>query len=199
MLEVLYATGLRVSELISLTLDQLELEAHLIRTIGKGSKERLVPVGQAASSASAGSIWKRDGHPCLKSRWLPWVFLNNRGRPMSRQGFWKILRHYGRQAGITEKDFSSHPEAYLRHPSAGRRGRSAFHSDHAGPCRYFHHPDLHPGHPRTPPGSLPEISSSSLIFNGIHPATGILPNIRKTPVSRSSPPTSIPILTVWPP
>ena len=102
MLEVLYATGLRVSELISLTLDQLELEAHLIRTIGKGSKERLVPIGKAASRCLREYLEK--GRPfLLKHSKVPWVFVNNRGGRLSRQGFWKILRYYSQQAGILKK------------------------------------------------------------------------------------------------
>jgi integrase/recombinase XerD len=113
MLEVLYATGLRVSELISLTLDQLELEAHLIRTMGKGSKERLVPIGKAASRCLREYL-EKGRPPLLKKPMAPWVFLNNRGGRLSRQGFWKILRQYGRQAGILKK-ISPHT---LRHTFA---------------------------------------------------------------------------------
>jgi integrase/recombinase XerD len=113
MLEVLYATGLRVSELISLTLDQLELEAHLIRTMGKGSKERLVPVGTAASRCLLDYL-EKGRPPLLKHPTVSWVFVNNRGGRLSRQGFWKILRQYGRQAGI-QKKISPHT---LRHTFA---------------------------------------------------------------------------------
>ncbi len=113
MLEVLYATGLRVSELVALTLDQLELEAHLIRTMGKGSKERLVPIGKAASQCLMDYL-EKGRPPLLKKPMAPWVFLNNRGGRMSRQGFWKILRQYGRQAGILKK-ISPHT---LRHTFA---------------------------------------------------------------------------------
>lgn len=113
MLEVLYATGLRVTELISLTLDQLELEAHLLRTMGKGSKERLVPIGRTASNHLLEYLQK-GRNLLLKERSVPWVFVNNRGGRLSRQGFWKILRDYGRQAGITKK-ISPHT---LRHTFA---------------------------------------------------------------------------------
>jgi integrase/recombinase XerD len=113
MLELLYATGLRVSELISLTLDQIEIEAHLIRTVGKGAKERLVPVGKMASGCLQEYLEK--GRPALlKKSTVPWVFINNRGGRMSRQGFWKLLRQYGRQAGILKK-ISPHT---LRHTFA---------------------------------------------------------------------------------
>jgi integrase/recombinase XerD len=113
MLEVLYATGLRVSELISLTLNQLELEAHLIRTMGKGSKERLVPVGKAASRCLKEYL-EKGRPPLLKKSMVPWVFVNNRGGRLSRQGLWKILRHYGQLAGI-QKKISPHT---LRHTFA---------------------------------------------------------------------------------
>ncbi len=113
MLEVLYATGLRVTELISLTLDHLELEAHLIRTMGKGSKERLVPIGQAAITGLKEYIEKGRKF-LLKDQMCPWVFVNNRGNRLSRQGFWKIIRYYGKEAGIS-KPVSPHT---LRHTFA---------------------------------------------------------------------------------
>jgi integrase/recombinase XerD len=113
MLEVLYATGLRVSELLTMTLDHLELEAHFIRTMGKGSKERLVPIGREASRVLLEYLEK--GRPALlKDRRSSWVFVNKRGSRLSRQGFWKILKQYGRQAGIT-KPISPHT---LRHTFA---------------------------------------------------------------------------------
>jgi integrase/recombinase XerD len=102
MIEVLYATGLRVSELISLTLDQLELEAHLLRTMGKGSKERLVPIGRTASELLLKYL--QNGRAFfLKGRSSPWVFVNARGGRLSRQGFWKILRHHAQKAGIMKR------------------------------------------------------------------------------------------------
>jgi integrase/recombinase XerD len=113
LLEVLYATGLRVSELLSMTLDHLEPEAHFIRTMGKGSKERLVPIGREASRVLLEYLQK--GRPALlKDRKSSWIFLNQRGARLSRQGFWKILKHYGQQAGIT-KPISPHT---LRHTFA---------------------------------------------------------------------------------
>jgi len=113
MLEVLYATGLRVSEIISLTLEHLELEAHLLRAFGKGSKERLVPIGPQARARLR--IYLEQGREALlKGRSSNRVFLNSHGRPLTRQGFWKILRGYARQAGIT-KAVSPHT---LRHTFA---------------------------------------------------------------------------------
>jgi integrase/recombinase XerD len=113
MLELLYATGLRVSELTFLTLEQLELETSLIRAVGKGSKERLVPVHRAAVQRLKAYL-EKGREPLLKGRASRYVFLNRRGRPLSRQGFWKILQHYTRQAGI-QKKVSPH---MLRHTFA---------------------------------------------------------------------------------
>ena len=90
MLEVLYAAGLRVSEIISLTLDQLELETQLIRTVGKGSKERLIPISSLALRRLEEYL-ASGRKPLLQGRSSPYVFLNHRGRRLTRQGFWKIL------------------------------------------------------------------------------------------------------------
>ncbi|MGZ8868357.1 MAG: site-specific tyrosine recombinase XerD [Thermoanaerobaculia bacterium] len=98
MLELLYATGLRVSELIRVRVDDLVMDAGFLRTIGKGSKERIVPFGDTARDAIVRYIevgraeYDRFGDPHL--------FLSRRGRPMSRQSFWmKIVKH-ARNAGI---------------------------------------------------------------------------------------------------
>jgi integrase/recombinase XerD len=98
MLEVLYATGLRVSELIGLRLDGVNLDLGYVRCIGKGSKERIVPLGASAVAAVAGYIEVRRVRKPSN-----FVFLNNRGEKLSRMGFWKILRAYGIQAGIKKK------------------------------------------------------------------------------------------------
>jgi integrase/recombinase XerD len=102
MLEVLYASGLRVSEIVSLTLNQLELEAGLIRAIGKGSKERLIPFSSLARRRLEEYLLSGRKH-LLKGKASPYVFVNSRGGRLSRQGFWKILGAYCRQAGITRK------------------------------------------------------------------------------------------------
>jgi integrase/recombinase XerD len=98
MLELLYATGLRVSELIKVRLDELVLDAGFLRTIGKGSKERIVPFGDSAKSVILDYIEK--GRPSFDKYGDPHLFLSIRGRPMTRQSFWmKIVRH-ARDAGI---------------------------------------------------------------------------------------------------
>jgi integrase/recombinase XerD len=99
MMEILYATGLRVTELIGLKVHNVNLEAGFIRTIGKGSKERIVPMGGKAIDAL--KEYLQSGRPAfLRKRKSSSLFLNRRGNPMTRQGFWKILRHYALKAGI---------------------------------------------------------------------------------------------------
>jgi integrase/recombinase XerD len=98
MVELLYATGLRVSELVGLTLSQLRLDEGFLVTFGKGGKERVVPVGEQAER------WVRrylgEVRAGLVAGRPPEVFLNHRGVAMTRQGFWKILEAYGRAAGL---------------------------------------------------------------------------------------------------
>lgn len=102
MLELLYATGLRVSELIGLHLININLEAGYVRTIGKGSKERIIPMGEIAMKAIRDYI--SDGRiSLLKGKNIPYLFVNSRGKPISRQGFWKIIKKYGIIAGIKKK------------------------------------------------------------------------------------------------
>ncbi|WP_028322047.1 site-specific tyrosine recombinase XerD [Desulfatiglans anilini] len=113
MLEVLYAAGLRVSELIQLRTFLVDLEGGFLRTMGKGSKERLVPLGVRAVEAVRGYL--QGGRPSLrKGPNSPYLFLNMRGGRMSRQGFWKLIKQYGRQAGI-KKEITPH---VLRHSFA---------------------------------------------------------------------------------
>ncbi len=111
--EVLYATGLRVTELVTLKMDNINLEAGFVIVLGKGSKERIVPLGELAIS------WLRQyleqGRPLLMKRSVnSFVFVNRDGGPMSRQGFWKLVKRYCLAAGIVKK-ISPHT---LRHSFA---------------------------------------------------------------------------------
>jgi len=100
MLELLYATGLRVSELVNLRWEDFDPNLGVLRCLGKGSKERLIPVGKSALKAVEAYV--RCGRPpLLKNRATSFLFLNRRGGRLSRVGFWKILARYGRVAGIT--------------------------------------------------------------------------------------------------
>jgi integrase/recombinase XerD len=113
MLELAYGAGLRVSEWISLTTKDVLMDDHLVRVFGKGSKERLVPIGRSAIAATA--IYLRELRPRLeKGQGKGVMFLNARGEPLSRMGAWKILRKYVDIAGI-KKAVSPHT---LRHSFA---------------------------------------------------------------------------------
>ena len=98
MLELLYATGLRVSELIHVKVEDLVMDAGFLRTIGKGSKERIVPFGDTARDAILEYI--EHGRAELDKNADPYLFLSQRGRPMSRQSFWMKITAYARAAGI---------------------------------------------------------------------------------------------------
>jgi integrase/recombinase XerD len=102
MLEILYATGLRVSELVNLKTQDLNLEAGYVRTLGKGSKERVIPMGEKAVAAVKEYLSSARIR-LTKGTNSPYLFLTFRGRPMTRQGFWKIIKKYGRQALIKKK------------------------------------------------------------------------------------------------
>jgi integrase/recombinase XerD len=98
MFETLYATGLRVSELVGLTIDRVRLDPGFVRIVGKGRKERLVPLGLAAIDWI--ERYGDGGRALLDRDRRPELFLNHRGGALTRQGFWKILRNHARQAGI---------------------------------------------------------------------------------------------------
>jgi integrase/recombinase XerD len=107
MLETLYATGLRVSELVTLKTFELNLDANVVRVTGKGNKERLVPLGEEAADWLSRYVKARNA----KSDAL---FLTNRGAGMTRQAFWQLIRRYGARA-IPGKKLSPH---VLRHAFA---------------------------------------------------------------------------------
>ncbi len=99
MLELLYATGMRVSELVNSATADFDFELGLVRCTGKGSKERLIPVGKSALRAV--ETYLATGRAALAGKRNPsWLFLNRQGGRLSRVGFWKILAAYGRRAGI---------------------------------------------------------------------------------------------------
>jgi len=99
MLELLYAAGLRVSELCQARLSDVELNLGFIRVTGKGNKQRLVPLGEPAAQAIR--VWLESGRPrLLRRRASPYLFVTGRGTCMTRQCFWKLLGDYGRRAGV---------------------------------------------------------------------------------------------------
>jgi len=101
MIELLYATGLRVSELVNVRFGDLHLDQAYLTCVGKGSKERLVPIGDQATQWIR--QYQRDGRPLLSDtapKMRDTVFVNARGGKLTRVGFWKILKRYGRQARL---------------------------------------------------------------------------------------------------
>ncbi|WP_067617875.1 site-specific tyrosine recombinase XerD [Alicyclobacillus acidiphilus] len=113
MLELLYATGIRVSELVSLQCEDLHLSGGFLRCMGKGGKERIIPVGEYALHAL--HTYMEVARPSfIKNRAVNALFLNHHGTQMSRQGFWKILKKYAQEAQIV-KEITPHT---LRHSFA---------------------------------------------------------------------------------
>lgn len=114
MLEMMYATGLRVSELISLKLSDLHLTMGFVQCFGKGSKERIVPIGKVAAKAVEHYIQNARQLLIRKNRTEDTLFVNQHGRPLTRQGFWKILKAAAKDAGL-KKEITPHT---LRHSFA---------------------------------------------------------------------------------
>lgn len=112
MLELMYATGIRVSELINLKLQDIDLIDDIIRIFGKGSKERIVPIGEFASEAIKDYLKVRN--LMIKKQNSEYLFLNNHGDSMTRQGFFKVIKKIAKEKGI-EKELHPHT---LRHSFA---------------------------------------------------------------------------------
>ncbi len=119
LLELLYATGARVSEAVGLSIGDLDLDGRLVRLLGKGSKERIVPFGSSASAALEGWFSAAGRAKMVPDHWkrrddAEAVFLNTRGARLTRQSAWLVVKKYGRLAGIEDK-LSPH---VLRHSCA---------------------------------------------------------------------------------
>lgn len=113
MLELLYATGMRVTELINLMLQDIDLNQATVRTMGKGSKERIIPIGDYALKYI--NIYLEEYRPkLLKKDWNDYLFLNNHGKQITRQGFFKVIKKRGDEICL-KKELSPHT---LRHSFA---------------------------------------------------------------------------------
>ncbi|WP_068671953.1 site-specific tyrosine recombinase XerD [Oceanobacillus sp. Castelsardo] len=113
MFELMYATGLRVTELVTLNISDLHLTMGFVQCFGKGSKERIVPIGDVAIHAIEQYLQHGRGK-LLKQNSTSTLFLNQHGRPLTRQGFWKILKKIALEVGIN-KEITPHT---LRHSFA---------------------------------------------------------------------------------
>jgi len=113
MLELLYASGMRISEMLGLDTDHLNLDMGFVRCLGKGSRERLIPIGEVACRCLKEYL-SRSRLKLRKKSYERAVFLNNHGRRLTRQGFWKILKGYAEKAKIN-KEITPH---VLRHSFA---------------------------------------------------------------------------------
>jgi len=114
MLELLYATGIRVSELIGLDIENIHLTMGFVRCIGNGNKERIIPIGRTASEAIKHYLDYGRPHFVTAKHRNDALFLNHQGNRLTRQGFWKILKKLAKEAGI-EKELTPHT---LRHSFA---------------------------------------------------------------------------------
>jgi integrase/recombinase XerD len=114
MLELLYATGLRVSELISLTVSNINWQVGYLQTMGKGNKERIIPIGSIAYKWLTKYVDEARPHLLRGKTGTDILFTNRSGKRLSRQGFWKIVRQYACKAGLRKK---IHPHT-LRHSFA---------------------------------------------------------------------------------
>ncbi len=112
MLELLYASGVRISELVNIKFSDLDLERNIIKVFGKGSKERLVPFGEDAAQCISAYIDERKKNKDIVS--IKYIFLNNRGSKISRHAFWHRLKEYCLEIGL-KRDISPHT---LRHAFA---------------------------------------------------------------------------------
>ena len=161
MLEVLYATGLRVSELVELSLADVHATTGCIKVLGKGGKERLVPMGEVATVRVEDYVLA--GRPEIaKGRQAVALFINRSARGLTRQALWKIVKKIRAAGSHSQGHQPPYAAPLFRNASPGRRSRPAVASAHAGPRRYFDHPDLYPRRAAAPAGSLCGASSPSI-------------------------------------
>jgi integrase/recombinase XerD len=162
LIELLYATGMRVSELIGVRAADLHLDDQYLTCIGKGNKERLIPIGDQA--AAWVRRYQRDARPQLagrsKQRAAATLFVNARGGRLSRVGFWKILKGYGRRA-MLPPTLSPH---VVRHSFATHLRRPPRHPADARPLGPLDHADLHARARGAPARGVRSLSPASVIL-----------------------------------
>jgi len=143
MLECLYATGLRVSELVSLGLAQVSIRDAVVKVVGKGNKERLVPLGEEALHWIG--RWLREGRSVvLGARTSDALFPTAQAEPMTRQRFWVMTQKLRTQGGHSRSAVAARPATRFCHAPAQPRSRPAGGSASSRTRRHHHHTDLHP-------------------------------------------------------
>ena len=135
LLELAYGAGLRVSEWITLGVKDVLLDEGLVRVFGKGSKERLVPIGRRAIARRGRLPARAQAASSSAARGKGALFLNARGTPLSRMGAWKILRKYVDDGQASEARHAAHAPPLVRHAPARGRRRSARGPGNARPCQ----------------------------------------------------------------
>ena len=142
LLELLYATGLRASEAVNLKADDVDLNEGTVLCMGKGSKERIIPLYEAAIASLR--RYADEGRPfLLRDASEKVFFLNNLGKPLTRQGLWFLVQHYAQAAGLENLGHAAHVAPYLCDAFAGRRRRPARSAAVSGTRQYHHDPNLH--------------------------------------------------------
>ena len=147
MLEVLYATGLRVSELVNLKHNQVNLNQGVLRIVGKGNRERLIPLGEEAVRWLQQFV-QGPRAEILLERQTDFMFPTRRGDKMTRQAFWHIIKRYATQGWRAEGTVTTHAASRVRDAPAEPRCGPARRADVARSQRPFHHADLYPRRPR---------------------------------------------------
>ena len=141
-LEIFYASGLRVSELSDLKTTSINYEVGFVRAVGKGSKERIIPLGKKAREALQKYLLKARPQ-LLKNQTNDVLFLSRLGKKISRQSLWAVIKFYAQKGEYQENDQAAYPAPYLCDPFIGTWRGFAFCPGNAGACGYFHHPDLY--------------------------------------------------------
>ena len=175
MLELMYASGLRVSELVGLRLGDVDLGVGIVRVVGKGDKERLVPVGDAAAESL--QAYLRDGRPRLaKSHPSDYLFLGRHGRGLTRQMFWQLDQEGRPRRRHHHIGDTPHAAPFLCNPPAGTGGGPPFGPAHAGPRGHRHHADLHAPQPGPPEDDLRQVPPTGVTLHHVG-AVGLSTNV----------------------
>ena len=146
LLELLYATGMRISELSSLTMDRLDLGRRRLRVIGKGDKERELLFGEHAARAVRAYLASRASGPgrARRADATAALFLNENGGPLTARGARMVVDRWVTASGAPADDLAAHAAPLVRDAPAGGRRRPAHRPGAARPRQPGHHPDLHP-------------------------------------------------------